>query len=451
MRVVIIGNGKVGHSLAEQLSSENHDVTIIDNDPNVLKGSDTRLDVMACLGDGVSHITQREAGVPAADLVVAATSSDECNMLSCLIAHKLGAHHTVARVRNPQYYNQLVFIRDELGLTLAVNPELAAAKEIARVLAFPSATKIETFCKGRVELCEFTVPEGSPLDGLRLAELYGKFKLKVLVCTVLRDGQAYIPQGDFVLRSGDHLGVTGPATTIAAFFKAISLYHRPIHKVMMVGGSRIAYYLTEQLIEMGMSITIVENDRERCEKLCDAFPKAMIIHGDGSDHELLMEEGLDKMDAFIALTGNDEENILLSLYAAQSSVSKTITKVNRPALLKISEKLPLDSVVSPKSVVTNQILQYARALGNSKGSNVETLHRMVGDRVEALEFRITENFTRCGVPLKDLPIVKDVLVASITRKGKLIIPGGFDTIELGDSVVVVTTRQFMDDIADIFN
>ena len=450
MKVVIVGNGKVGNSLAERLSSEGHDVVVIDNDPDNLKNSDTRMDIITVLGNGVSYTVQLEAGVPKADLLVAATPSDECNMLCCLVAHKLGAQHTIARVRNPEYAQQLVLMREDLGLTMAVNPELAASKEIARILAFPSATKIETFCKGRVELCEFTVPQGSPLHDLPLSSLYSKYRLKVLVCTVQRGDKVIIPQGDFTLQAGEHIGITASPAEIAAFFKAIDLTREKIRSVLVVGGSRIAYYLTRQLLDMGMDVTVVERDHKRCLELCEYFPKAIVIEGDGSDHELLMEEGLDKADAFVALTGNDEENILLSLFASASQVSKTITKVNRTALLKIAQQLPLDSVVSPKAVVTNQILQYARALDNSKGSNVETLYRMVGDRVEALEFFIAEGFDKHSVPLRDLPLGKDLLIACIIRKGKVIIPGGRDTIEIGDSVVVVTTKPFMKDIGDIF-
>ena len=304
MKVVIVGNGKVGNSLAERLSSEGHDVVVIDNDPDNLKNSDTRMDIITVLGNGVSYTVQLEAGVPKADLLVAATPSDECNMLCCLVAHKLGAQHTIARVRNPEYAQQLVLMREDLGLTMAVNPELAASKEIARILAFPSATKIETFCKGRVELCEFTVPQGSPLHDLPLSSLYSKYRLKVLVCTVQRGDKVIIPQGDFTLQAGDHIGITASPAEIAAFFKAIDLTREKIRSVLVVGGSRIAYYLTRQLLDMGMDVTVVERDHKRCLELCEYFPKAIVIEGDGSDHELVMEEGLDKADAFVALTGN---------------------------------------------------------------------------------------------------------------------------------------------------
>ncbi|MBQ3390802.1 MAG: Trk system potassium transporter TrkA, partial [Clostridia bacterium] len=440
MNIVIVGDGKVGHALAEQLSSEGHDIVVIDNSPDRLKNSDTRLDVIAVQGNGVNYSVQLEAGVPKADLLVAATPSDECNMLCCLVAHKLGAKHTIARVRNPEYTQQLVLLREDLGLSMAVNPELATSKEISRILAFPSATKIETFCKGRVELCEFTIPKNSPLHGLVLSSLYGKYRLKVLICTVQRNGKVYIPQGDFMLQAGDHIGITASPAEISAFFKAVDLTREKVRNVFLVGGSRIAYYLTRQLLDMGMQVTLVECNHRRCLELCESFPRAIIIEGDGNDHELLLEEGLGEADAFVALTGNDEANILLSMFASVTGVSKTITKINRSPLLKVTDQLPLDSVVSPKSVATNHILQYVRALNNSRGSNVETLHRLLNDQVEALEFLVTESFDRHSIPLKSLPLEKDLLVASIIRNGKVIIPGGNDTIEIGDSVVVVTTR-----------
>ncbi len=450
MNIVIVGDGKVGHALAEQLSSEGHDIVVIDNSPDRLKNSDTRLDVIAVQGNGVNYSVQLEAGVPKADLLVAATPSDECNMLCCLVAHKLGAKHTIARVRNPEYTQQLVLLREDLGLSMAVNPELATSKEISRILAFPSATKIETFCKGRVELCEFTIPKNSPLHGLVLSSLYGKYRLKVLICTVQRNGKVYIPQGDFILQAGDHIGITASPAEISAFFKAVDLTREKVRNVFLVGGSRIAYYLTRQLLDMGMQVTLVECNHRRCLELCESFPRAIIIEGDGNDHELLLEEGLGEADAFVALTGNDEANILLSMFASVTGVSKTITKINRSPLLKVTDQLPLDSVVSPKSVATNHILQYVRALNNSRGSNVETLHRLLNDRVEALEFLVTESFDRHSIPLKSLPLEKDLLVASIIRNGKVVIPGGNDTIEIGDSVVVVTTRPYMKDIKDIF-
>ncbi|MBQ6000406.1 MAG: Trk system potassium transporter TrkA [Clostridia bacterium] len=450
MNIVIVGDGKVGHALAEQLSSEGHDIVVIDNSPDRLKNSDTRLDVIAVQGNGVNYSVQLEAGVPKADLLVAATPSDECNMLCCLVAHKLGAKHTIARVRNPEYTQQLVLLREDLGLSMAVNPELATSKEISRILAFPSATKIETFCKGRVELCEFTIPKNSPLHGLVLSSLYGKYRLKVLICTVQRNGKVYIPQGDFMLQAGDHIGITASPAEISAFFKAVDLTREKVRNVFLVGGSRIAYYLTRQLLDMGMQVTLVECNHRRCLELCESFPRAIIIEGDGNDHELLLEEGLGEADAFVALTGNDEANILLSMFASVTGVSKTITKINRSPLLKVTDQLPLDSVVSPKSVATNHILQYVRALNNSRGSNVETLHRLLNDQVEALEFLVTESFDRHSIPLKSLPLEKDLLVASIIRNGKVIIPGGNDTIEIGDSVVVVTTRPYMKDIKDIF-
>lgn len=450
MKIVIVGDGKVGHALSEQLSGERHDIVVIDNKPDRARYTDTRLDVVAVQGNGASYLVQQEAGVAEADLLIAATSADEVNMLCCLVAKKMGAKGTIARVRNPEYTQQLELMGDDLGLSMTINPELAAAAEIARILAFPSATRIETFGRGRVELYEFVLPDTTPLHGLALAGLYSTHKLKVLICVVQRAGQVFIPSGDFVLQRGDVLNITSTRTRIQDFCRVAGITTHKIHNVMVAGGSRIAYYLTRQLQHMGLQVKIVERDRARCLQLCERFPEAMIIEGDAGDYTLLQEEGLADTDAFVSLTGNDEENILMSLNAATQGVHKVVTKVNRDGLTGLAGKLKLGSVISPKYITANNIVQVVRALANSQGSNVETLHRLVDNTVEALEFRIVPGFARAGVPLKELQFQPNLLLACILRGSEVIIPGGNDTIEVGDSVVVVTTRRFMDDIADIF-
>ena len=449
MKIVIVGDGKVGHALSEQLSGEGHDIVIIDNRADKARYTDTRLDVVAVQGNGASYAVQQEAGVQDADILIAATSADEVNMLSCLVAKKLGARNTIARVRNPEYAQQLVLMREDLGLSMAVNPELAAAVEIARILGFPSATRIETFGGGRVELYEFQLPQDTPLHDLPLFRLYTAHKLKVLVCVVQRGGEVSIPSGDFVLQRGDVLNITATRTQIQEFCRVAGIATHRVHTVMIVGGSRIAYYLTRQLQNMGIQVKIVERDHARCLQLCEAFPQTVIIEGDAGDYAMLEEEGLPETDAFVALTGNDEENILLSLSASTQGV-KVVTKVNRDGLTGLAAKLQLGSIISPKHITANNIVQVVRAMENSQGSNVETLHRLVDNTVEALEFRIVPGFDRAGVPLKDLTFQPGLLVACILRGAGVIIPDGNDTIEVGDSVVVVTTHHYMDDISDIF-
>lgn len=449
MKIVIVGDGKVGHALSEQLSSEGHDIVVVENRPDKTRFSDTRLDVVAVRGNGASIAVQKEAGVEEADILIAATSADELNILCCMVAKKLGAKHTIARVRNPEYADQLRLLRTELGLSMSINPEMAAAREISRVLAFPSASKIETFGKGRIELCEIKLGEDSPLHNLRLSKLYNKYRLRVLICAVQRGEKVSIPSGDFELKRGDVIYVTAQRDQLTEFCRAIGIMTRRIRSVMIVGGSRIAYYLTKILTGAGMQVKIVERDHERCLSLYEAFPKALIVEGDGSDYELLVEEGIKESDAFVTLTGNDEENILLSIFARSHGVPKVVTKVNRGGLSAISAQLGLTSVISPKEITTSDIVQYVRALHNSEGSNVETLHRIVGGRVEALEFRVKSDFHHTGIPLKELRLKRELLVACIMRQDRVIIPGGEDTFELGDSVVVVTTRQYMDDIKDI--
>ncbi len=450
MRIVIVGDGKVGFTLTERLAAEGHDLVVIDNNPRTLASLSNALDVFTVLGNGASSAVQREAGVQHSDLLIAVTSMDEINMICCLVAKKLGVKHTIARVRNPDYAAQLVLLKEELGLTMVVNPELSAAEEIARLLRFPSAVKIETFARGRVELVEYRIPEGSPLDGMPLNRMYGALKVRLLVCAVQRGDTVTIPSGDFVLHAGDHIHITTPPTELAAFFRKLNISQHRIKDVMIIGGGRIAFYLSKVMLELGAQVRIIEKDEARANSLSETLERVMVIHGDGTDPDVLAEEGLDTADAFVALTGMDEENIIISLYAKTRMAGKVITKVDRLPFLSVLGGLGMDSFISPKSITANSIVSFVRALQNSLGSNVETLHRMMDGRIEGLEFHIRAGAAYLGKPLKELPLKPGLLIGCIVRRGATIIPGGNDTIEAGDSVIVITESRILNDFSDVF-
>ena len=450
MKIVIIGDGKVGYRLAKQLSEENYDVVLIDNDEEKLKETINKLDINCVTGDGVSAEVQKEAGVPSSDLVIACASTDELNMLSCLIARRLGAKHTIARVRNPLYFQQIHILKEDLHLSMVINPELAVANEIVRVLIFPSASKVETFVKGKVELVEFPLREGNPIVGMSLAEVYKKFQIKILVCAAQRGKEVYIPDGSFVPQVGDKLHIAASHKQLEALFTALGNKKNMIRKVMIGGGGRASFYLAKQLTTMGMDVKIIEHNRKKCEDLCEQLPKATIIHGDATDHELLLEEGIEEADAYVALTGLDEENIITGLFAKGQGVHKIVAKVNEDSRAQMVEGLGLDSMVSAKSATADAIISYVRARQNSYSSaNVETMYRLVDDRVEALEFIIKEETSDTHVPLKDLRTKPNNLIACIARNRQIIIPSGNDFLQVGDSVVVVTRDKKVQDIRDI--
>jgi len=450
MKVVIVGDGKVGSTIARQLSGEGHDIIVIDNNTKVLDTASQTMDIMSVEGNGASMAVQKRAGVPEADLLIAATSLDEVNMLSCLVGKKVGVKNTIARVRNPEYYEQIRELKEELGLSMAVNPELAAAMEISRLLRFPSALKIEMFARGRVELVEIKIAHGSVLDGMPLWAIYKEFQVKVLICAVQRGGEVFIPSGDFVLQEGDKINLTAPHMEITKFFRTIGIFRTGVKSVMILGGGRLAYYLAKDLISMHVRVKIIEMDYNRCEYLCEMLPEAVIIHGDGTDKDLLMEEGLDKTDALVCLTGMDEENIVVALYGKARKVSKVIAKINRISFNEILDNLDIDGFISPKTIAANNIVRYVRAMQNSAGSsNVEALHRLVNGQVEALEFKVKKASPVVGIPLKDLKTRSGVLVATIIRGNRIIIPGGNDAIEEGDSVIIVTTHKHLMDLKDI--
>ena len=450
MKIVIIGDGKVGYRLAKQLSEENYDVVLIDNNAGKLREAINKLDIFCIAGDGVSAEIQKEAGVPGADLVIACASTDELNMLSCLIAKRLGAENTIARVRNPIYYEQIHILKEDLRLTMAINPELAVANEIARVLIFPSASKVETFAKGKVELVEYTLRAGNPMIGMTLADMYRKFQIKILVCAVQRGKEVYIPDGSFIPQEGDKIHVASSHQQLELFFNLLGDKKKIIKKVLIAGGGRVGFYLAKQLCSMGMQVKIIEQSRKKSEYLCEQLPKATIIHGDATDHDLLVEEGIAEADAFIALTGLDEENIIVSLFAKTQGVHKIIAKVNEETRVQMVGSLGLDSLVSAKTATADAIISYVRARQNSySNANVETMYRLVDNRVEALEFILKEEAYYTNVPLKDLPTKPNNLIACIARNRQIIIPHGNDCLQKGDSVVVVTRDKKVQDIRDI--
>ena len=450
MKIVIIGDGKVGYKLAKQLSVENYDVVMIDSNERKLKYAVDRLDIACVIGDAADAEVQKEADVPHADLVIACTSADECNMLSCLIARKLGAKHTIARVRNPIYFKQIGLLKEDLHLSMAVNPELIVADEISRVLLFPDASKIETFVKGRVELIEFPVGKDTQVVDMSLADMYARFQIKLLVCAVEHGDEVLIPDGDYRIREGDRLHVAVSHSEVERFFSMFGKHKGKIRKVIICGGGRVAYYLAMQLLKLGMQIKIIERDEKRCEELCELLPKATIINGDATDHDLLIEEGIEEADAFVGLTGMDEENIITALFAKTQGASKIIAKINEDRRASMVEDFGIDSIVSAKTATADAILSYVRARKNSQSSaNVETLYQLVDEQVEALEFIIKSETKYTGVPLKELSIRPNNLIACIARKRQIIIPGGDDCMEVGDSVIVVTMDSHIEDLEDI--
>lgn len=449
MQIIIVGCGNVGSTLAEQLSKEGHNITAIDIDAHRVETVANQYDVMGVVGNGASFSVQNEAGIEEADLMIAVTASDELNMLSCLIAKKAGGCSTIARVRNPIYNKEIAYIKEELGLSMVINPEYAAACEIARLLKFPSAIKVDTFAKGRVELLKCKIKEGSVLHGHPLTYLSSGLHCEVLICTVQRGDEVFIPDGNFELQEKDVISVVASSRKANEFFKKIGMTTNRIKTCMIIGGGETTYYLAKQLLPMGIGIKIIEQSKERCNELSELLPQAMIIHGDGTERNLLQEEGLPKVHSFVSWTSMDEENIMLSLYAKSISEAKTITKVHRLDYDRIIDSLDLGSVLYPKNITAEYILQYVRAMQNSIGSNVETLYQLIEGKVEALEFRVNEQSNVIGVPLKELQLKENLLIACINRKGVVIIPGGQDSIQMGDTVMVVTTNQGFNDLKDI--
>ncbi len=452
MNIIVVGCGKIGEAIIAELTEEGHDVTAIDNDEAVLSQVTNIYDVISVCGNGADCDVLSEANADKADMFISVTDSDELNMLSCYLARKMGASHTVSRVRNPEYNdNSLVFMKQHLGLSLAINPELLTAQEIFNILKFPSAVKLEYFSRRNFEMVEVKLNENSELDGMPINKIREKFKAKYLIGAVRRGDDVYIPDGDFVLKSGDKIGITASPSEMYRLLKQLNLFKRQSKNVMILGGGKITYYLTKMLSNIGVDTKIIEIDEKRCEELGSLLPEATVICGDGTKQELLIEEGLNEQDAFVALTGIDEQNILLSIFTFMQNVKKVISKVNKDELSELAERIGLESIISPKEVTSNVVLRYARALENTKDSNVETLYRLMDGRVEALEFIINEKSSVTDIAFKDLNIKKNILIAGIIRNRKPIIPSGNDMIKVGDKVVVLASGHLLHGISDILS
>lgn len=450
MKIVVEGCGKIGTTILQSLLKEGHDLVAIDNNPAVVEEITNIYDAIGVCGNGADSDTLSEAGIEKADIFVAVTDSDELNMLSCFIAKRMGAKHTVARIRNPEYNDQsLSFMRQQLDLTMSINPELLAAQELFHILKLPAATKIETFSRRNFEMIELHLKPDSPLDGVRLMDLRKKYKANFLICVVQRGEDVYIPDGNFELRSGDKIGLTATPAEIHRLLKMMGTLQKQARNVMILGASRTAYYLGKMLTSAGNAVKVVEKDLKRCTEFCEALPEAVVIQGDGALQELLYEEGIRSADAFVALTGMDEENILISFYAMSQNVPKVISKVNRDELTLMAEKLGLDCIVSPQRIIADVLVRYARALQNSVGSKVETLYNLMDGKAEALEFTVSAEFPAQNIPLKDMKLKPNILIGGIIRGRKPLIPTGNDVILAGDQVVVIARGHRLSDLSDI--
>ena len=449
MNIIIIGCGKVGEALAAELNEEGNNITVVDENADKVKYIATKYDVMGVIGNGATRDVQKEAGVDSADLLIAVTGADELNLLCCVMAKKAGSCQTVARIKNPDYANDTSYLRTELGLAMVINPEYMAAKEITRLLNFPSATKVERFSRGRVELLKFKLPENSPLIGSSIKDAMMRLRSNVLICTVERDDDAFIPKGDFVFGERDVISIIASAKSAKEFFEKIGYDTDPVRDVAIIGGGTISHYLCDMLDRSGISVKIVEKDRAICEQLASDFPDVTVIHGDPTNEDVLREERVVESGAFVALTALDEENILLSLFAKNGGCGKVITKINRIEYNDVINRLDLDSIIYPKNITADMIIRYVRAMRGTKGSNMETLYNLHKSELEVAEFTVKEGSAVIGVPLSDLEFKDNVLVGAILRGRQLIIPRGKAIIEAGDSVIIVAKELSLSDISDI--
>lgn len=452
MKIIIVGVGKIGATLIESLESEGHDITVVDREQKVIDEISNIYDVMCVCGNGVDNDTLKEAQVATADLLISVTDSDEINMLICFIAKKMGVSYTVARIRNPEFNDKRMDqVKQYLDISLTINPELLAAQEIFNILKLPAAINIETFSRRNFEMVELIIKEDSNISGMSLIDLRKKYKANFLICVVKRGEEIYIPDGNFVLKSGDRICITANFAEVQKLLKMLGLAKKHSKKIMVLGATTTSYYLSKMLLRSGSEVTVIDKDINRCNQFAELLPNAVIINGDGAQQDVLMEEGIGSVDAFASLTGMDEENILISFFAQSQNVSRVVAKVNRNELAAMAEKLGLDSIVSPKKAATNIITSYARALQNTLGSNVETMYKLMDGSVEALEFNVQADFKGQHIPLKDMQLKNNVLIAGIIRKRKAFVPTGDDEIVVGDKIIVIAkaTEQKMNDLADI--
>ena len=450
MQIIIVGLGKLGTTMTKQLLKEGHSITVVDTNNEKLTSAVDTYDVMGVCGNGATCETLEIAGASKAKLIIAATASDEMNILCCLIANRMGTENTIARVRNPDYASQMHFLRNELGINMIVNPEFETANEISRIIRFPSAANLDAFARGKIEIASIRIHSDNPLCDTPLYDLRKRSKAKVLVCAVQRNEEVFIPSGDFVIRCNDTISITGTRAELSLFMKQTGVYKQKIKNVMIIGGGRIGYYLSKLLSDTGRNIKLIEQNDARCHNLADMLDDVTVVHGDGTDQDLLDEQGLDRQDALVSLTGIDEENIIVSMYAESKGINKVITKVNRHSY-SILNDIGLETVVSPQIVAGNLVTRYVRALHNSAGnSQMQTLHKLVNGKVEAVEFIVPEDAGYENIPFKDLNLLPNILIGCIIRNGKTIFPGGNDVMKAHDSVIVVTADRIIEDLHDIF-
>ncbi len=449
MKIIIVGGGKTGATLAHSLTDEGHDVTIVDYNANNIRGICENNDVMGVFGNGMSYDSLRDAGLDEADILIATTGSDEQNLLCCLFAKKSKKCSTIARVRNPMYLSEIGFIRDQIGLSMIINPEFAAATEISRLLRFPSAIDINPFAKDKVEMLTFKIAPNSLLHGKTLSYVRNRVESEVLFCCIEREGEFFIPDGNFELQAGDKASIVISPKKAPSFFKKIGTDTHAVKDVLIAGGGTIAVYLARLLLDTGVSVKIIEMDEKRCHELAERLPQALIIHGDASDKNLLLEEGLSQIDAFVTLTGFDEENVLLSLYAQETTHTKVITKVDRIAFHSLIAHLNLDSTIYPCDITAENIVRYVRTKQNALGNNVESLYKLVEDKVEALEFKIGQNAPLIGIPIQEMNLKDHLIICGIIHNGKFVLPNGESVLEPGDHIIVLTGQKKLNDVGDI--
>ena len=450
MKIIVVGCGKIGMTIIESLVSEGHDVTVVDKNSKIVSEVVDLYDCMGICGSGTDYETLEEAGANNCEMFIAVTGLDEFNMLSCFLAKKMGSNHTIARIRNPEYNDKsLGFMKDQLGLSLAINPELLAAQETFNVLKLPSAMKTETFSRRNFQMVELKIRDNSPLDGMSLIDVRKECDAKFLVGAVIRESELYIPDGNFVLKSGDRIGITAAPSEMIKLLKMLGLMQKKAKNIIVLGAGRTAYYLSKMLLSSGNTVKIIDQDKQKCEELSEALPKAMVIHADATKQETLIEEGIKKVDAFAAMTGIDEENILLSLFASSQNVPKVVAKINRNEFSALAEQIGIESIVSPRHLIADVLVRYARGLENSLGSKMETLYKMMDGKAEVLEFKIEEDCPLIDTPLKDMKLKKNILIAGIIRGRKGIIPTGNDSINVGDLVVILAGGHRINDISDI--
>ncbi|MBQ8502678.1 MAG: Trk system potassium transporter TrkA [Clostridia bacterium] len=451
MNIIVSGCGKIGTAIISTLVGEGHDVTALDNSPEIINEITNIYDAIGICGNATDCETLTEAGVQKADLFISVTGSDELNMLSCFLAKRMGAKHTIARIRNPEYNDHsLGFMKQELNISMAINPEQLMAQELYNILKLPSAFKVEYFARRNLEMIELRLKEDSPLCGKKLSKLREKQKTDFLIGAIFRQGKVIIPDGSFELQVGDVISIAAAPSDMQKLLKSFGILKKQARNVMILGGSKTAFYLAKQLLAGGNDVRIIEKDHAKCESLSEHLPGAVMIHGDGSQQELLLEEGLRSLDAFVALTGMDEENILISIFASSQNVPQVISKINRSEMVAMAEKLGLDCIVSTKSVTSDIVLRYTRALENSRGSSIETLYKLMDGKAEAVEFKVGADSPVASSPIKDLKIKPGILIAGIIRPGKkAVIPTGDDIIAEGDRVIVLAAEHRLSALKDI--